>query len=101
MRRLFARAALLPIRFYQKAVSPLTGPSCRFYPTCSHYAAEAIETHGALRGLALALARLARCHPWHRGPFLDPVPKRFAWRDMMGYKRPSTENPNPQQDRNA
>jgi putative membrane protein insertion efficiency factor len=61
------------IRGYQLALSPLFGPKCRFYPSCSHYAIEAIDTHGALRGLWLAIKRIGRCHPWHEGGF-DPVP---------------------------
>jgi putative membrane protein insertion efficiency factor len=61
------------IRAYQYLISPLLGNHCRFYPSCSHYAAEAIETHGALRGSWLALRRLSRCHPWHEGG-VDPVP---------------------------
>jgi putative membrane protein insertion efficiency factor len=61
------------IRGYQLAISPLLGPRCRFYPSCSHYAMEAIETHGALRGVWLTLKRISRCHPWHEGGF-DPVP---------------------------
>ena len=63
----------LLIGFYQKVISPLTPPSCRFQPTCSAYAIEAIETHGALRGGWLAARRLARCHPWG-GYGFDPVP---------------------------
>jgi len=61
------------IRGYQLAISPLLGPRCRFYPTCSHYALEAIETHGSLRGVWLTIKRISRCHPWHEGGF-DPVP---------------------------
>ena len=63
------------IRFYQVAVSPLTPPSCRYTPTCSAYAREAIEVHGAARGVWLALRRLLRCHPWG-GYGYDPVPGR-------------------------
>ncbi len=63
------------IRGYQLAISPLFGPSCRFYPSCSHYAIEAIETHGSLRGVWLTVKRISRCHPWHEGGF-DPVPGR-------------------------
>ena len=61
------------IRAYQLLVSPLLQPSCRFLPSCSEYAAEAIQRHGALRGAGLALYRLARCHPWG-GSGYDPVP---------------------------
>lgn len=61
------------VRFYQKAISPWTPPSCRFHPTCSSYALEAIETHGAARGSWLAIRRLGRCHPWG-GQGYDPVP---------------------------
>ena len=63
------------VRVYQVALSPLLGPNCRYYPTCSHYAIEAIETHGSLRGIWLSLKRIGRCHPWHEGGF-DPVPGR-------------------------
>ncbi len=63
------------IRGYQLFISPLLGPRCRFYPTCSHYALEAIEVHGPWRGGWLALRRILRCHPWHPGG-LDPVPPR-------------------------
>ena len=61
------------IRLYQIAVSPLLPPACRFYPSCSQYALEAVRRHGALRGGWLALARLARCHPLHPGG-VDFVP---------------------------
>jgi putative membrane protein insertion efficiency factor len=65
------------IKSYQRLLSPLLGPRCRFYPTCSHYALEAIERHGAARGGALALRRLLRCHPLHPGGY-DPVPAAKA-----------------------
>lgn len=62
------------IRFYQLVLSPLIGPRCRFQPTCSHYAIEALDRHGALKGGWLTLKRIARCHPW--GGFgYDPVPQ--------------------------
>lgn len=62
-----------PIKLYQYLISPLLGPHCRFYPSCSHYAVEAIERHGIAYGSYLAVRRLSRCHPWHAGG-LDPVP---------------------------
>ena len=61
------------IRAYQLLVAPILPPSCRYYPSCSHYAAEAVERHGPLRGLGLASRRLLRCHPWG-GSGYDPVP---------------------------
>jgi putative membrane protein insertion efficiency factor len=61
------------IRVYQRLVSPVLPPACRFHPSCSSYAATAIERHGALRGSWLAARRLARCHPFHPGG-IDPVP---------------------------
>ncbi|MCX7886994.1 MAG: membrane protein insertion efficiency factor YidD [Verrucomicrobiae bacterium] len=66
---------LAMIRCYQLTLAAWLGPCCRFHPSCSHYAAEAIRRHGTARGLWLALRRLARCHPWHTGGF-DPVPER-------------------------
>ena len=65
------------IRGYQYLLSPWLGNQCRFYPSCSHYARQAIEDHGALRGGWLSVRRLSRCHPWHPGGF-DPVPGREA-----------------------
>ena len=62
-----------PIRFYQRFISPLTPPTCRFTPTCSHYAIEAIRKHGPFKGLALAVWRILRCNPWG-GSGYDPVP---------------------------
>jgi putative membrane protein insertion efficiency factor len=61
------------LRAYQYALRPLLGANCRFYPSCSDYAREAIERHGAVRGMWLAGRRLARCHPYHAGGY-DPVP---------------------------
>jgi hypothetical protein len=73
MSRLFRAFFLALVWFYQRFVSPLTPPSCRYAPTCSAYAAEAIRKHGPWRGGRLALRRLARCHPWG-GHGFDPVP---------------------------
>jgi hypothetical protein len=61
------------IRGYQLLLSPFIGNQCRFTPTCSHYALEAVEKHGALKGSWLAMRRVGRCHPWHPGGH-DPVP---------------------------
>ena len=63
----------LLLRGYQLGVSPLFAPSCRFYPSCSEYAREAVVKHGVGRGLYLSVRRVARCHPWHPGG-IDPVP---------------------------
>jgi putative membrane protein insertion efficiency factor len=64
--------ALRLLRFYKRWISPMLPTACRFHPTCSEYAMDAIETYGALRGSWLAVRRLARCHPFHQGGF-DPV----------------------------
>ena len=64
---------ILPIRFYQKYISPLKPPTCRFTPTCSQYAIEAIRKHGPFKGVALAVWRILRCNPWG-GSGYDPVP---------------------------
>ena len=63
---------ILLIKFYQKAISPFLGKRCRFYPTCSQYAIEAIRKKGALKGGWLAVKRIAKCHPFHPGGY-DPV----------------------------
>lgn len=63
-----------PIRAYQLVISPLLGPRCRFYPSCSTYVIEAVSGHGVVRGLYLGIRRLLRCHPWNAGG-LDPVPQ--------------------------
>jgi len=68
-----ARAAVAVLGFYKRFLSPLLPRACRFEPTCSVYAREAIERHGLSHGLALATRRLLRCHPFHKGG-LDPVP---------------------------
>ncbi|MFI0420447.1 membrane protein insertion efficiency factor YidD [Spongiactinospora rosea] len=70
-----ARILMGPIRFYRAFVSPLLGPRCRFYPSCSAYGLEAVAVHGALRGSWLTIRRIGRCHPFHPGG-VDPVPSR-------------------------
>jgi len=69
------RLLIMLIRGYQYLISPLLGNHCRFHPSCSSYAIEALEVHGAIRGSWLALRRLGRCHPWHPGGY-DPVPHK-------------------------
>lgn len=65
---------LVLIKAYQWILSPLLGPSCRFQPTCSHYAFQALKTHGVLKGLYLSIIRVSKCHPWGDSGY-DPVPK--------------------------
>ncbi len=67
------RALVLLVKLYQRLVSPLLPPACRFYPSCSAYAVQALERHGAVRGSWLTVRRLSRCHPFHPGG-IDPVP---------------------------
>ena len=62
------------VRFYRKFISPLKKSCCRFYPTCSQYALEALEKYGALKGSWLAIRRILRCHPFYKGDYYDPVP---------------------------
>ena len=73
--RLPARLVVALLRVWQYLVSPVYGPTCRFYPSCSAYALEAVDRHGLVRGGWLALRRLGRCHPWNPGG-VDPVPTR-------------------------
>jgi putative membrane protein insertion efficiency factor len=70
-----ARVLVLPIIAYRRWISPVLPARCRFYPSCSAYALEALATHGAVRGLWLTLRRLLRCHPFHPGGY-DPVPPK-------------------------
>ena len=78
-----ARVLVVLLTGYRQFVSPLLGPKCRFYPSCSAYALEAVQVHGALRGSWLAVRRLSRCHPFHAGG-LDPVPGSDGARDSAG-----------------
>ncbi len=64
------------IKLYTGAISPFLAPRCRYYPTCSSYAHQAVERHGALRGSWLALCRIGRCHPWSKRAMDDPVPEK-------------------------
>lgn len=73
MRRVLIFILLLPIYFYQKFISPMIPPSCRFTPTCSQYAIEALKKHGPVKGFVLAVWRILRCNPWG-GSGYDPVP---------------------------
>ncbi len=69
---ILAYPLILAIYLYRFALSPIFGNSCRYYPTCSHYAEDALRKHGAFRGVYYAARRLLRCHPWHEGGY-DPV----------------------------
>lgn len=65
------------VRFYQKYISPMFPPSCRYYPTCSNYMLDAIKTHGVFKGTIMGLFRIIRCNPLQKGGY-DPVPKKFS-----------------------
>ena len=82
---------IAPIRFYRRHISPYKRPCCRFYPTCSAYAVEAVERFGA-RGLLLAAWRILRCNPLCRGG-VDPVPRRFTLRPFAGLTEEPPQNP--------
>jgi uncharacterized protein len=74
------------IRFYQTVVSPLKPPTCRFYPTCSHYGLEAIKRFGPIKGGWLTIKRIGKCHPLHPGG-LDPVPEEWPGKKASAYSR--------------
>lgn len=86
MRRLPARAMILVIELYRRYVSPMRLPTCRFMPTCSQYAVEALSECGLVRGGWLAAVRLAKCGPWHRGGW-DPIPDRHNELHRRGDER--------------
>lgn len=73
VRNIAVALLVLPIRLYQLCISPMSPPSCRYTPTCSQYAVEALRKHGPLKGSWLAIKRICRCHPWGGGGY-DPVP---------------------------
>lgn len=79
------------VRGYSYAISPLLGQNCRYHPTCSAYAVEAIDAHGAIKGGYLAFRRILNCHPWSRRPFVDPVPAVVDRGERIGYKRAKPE----------
>ena len=83
-----ARVLVAGVQAYRTFVSPLLGPRCRFAPSCSAYAAQALGTHGALRGGWLVVRRLARCHPFHPGGH-DPVPPARSWGTMYSEQHPA------------
>jgi putative membrane protein insertion efficiency factor len=75
------------VHVYAYAISPLLGTNCRFHPTCSVYTQQALEAQGVIKGGFMALRRILKCHPWHKGPFLDPVPTAIDRAPGIGYKR--------------
>jgi uncharacterized protein len=87
-------AVIWAIRFYRLAISPLKPPCCRFIPTCSEYALEAVGRFGVLRGGLLALWRLLRCHPFARGGY-DPVPLQTGRARGRPFSRPPADAPTP------
>lgn len=84
-----ARALIWLISGYRRFISPLLGPRCRFYPSCSAYAVEALRTHGALRGSGLTVWRLLRCHPFHPGGFEPVPPARRTSKDAGADRAPA------------
>ncbi|MBI3217770.1 MAG: membrane protein insertion efficiency factor YidD [Mycobacterium sp.] len=76
------RVLVYVIEFYRHAISPMRLPTCRFTPTCSQYAVDALTEYGLLRGSALSIVRLAKCGPWHRGGW-DPIPERGVQRSAQ------------------
>lgn len=82
--QILSKGIIIILRFYQIIFSPMLGNRCRFYPSCSHYAQEALQNHGVVRGFVLTLKRLLSCHPFHPGGF-DPVPVNSENKVTHGY----------------
>ncbi len=85
------KIVVFPIKLYQMLLSPFIGHHCRYFPTCSHYTEDSIQKHGILKGVYLGIRRILSCNPWSKKEFEDPVPERFAWKDMLGYKHSSDQ----------
>lgn len=100
VRRWPARALVFAIGVYRNMISPLRPPSCRFVPTCSEYAVDAVTEYGLLRGSWLTLVRLAKCGPWHRGGW-DPIPERPAAHSSQADTAGSSVEPMKSQGRSA
>jgi len=79
--RLLVMFLLGLIKLYQKLISPLFGPVCRYYPSCSHYAAQSVTSHGAIKGILLSAWRILRCNPWSAGG-IDEVPEYGSWSNL-------------------
>lgn len=89
---MLTRLAKLLIKLYQITLSPLIGNQCRYHPTCSRYAAEAYDKFGFIKGTVLTILRICSCHPYSKRPWTDPVPERFAWTALIGYKQGTQKN---------
>lgn len=86
LKKILVEALLLPVRFYRHFISPLTPPSCRYTPTCSQYAIEALQKHGPIKGIYLSAKRILSCHPWG-GSGYDPVPEPTSKREKADRKQ--------------
>jgi putative membrane protein insertion efficiency factor len=97
--RLTVQILVMPIRLYQTWISPMSAPTCRYYPSCSRYAVDALTVHGAVKGLLLGAWRLCRCHPWTPGG-VDMVPPRGSWRSIPvdRVEEEASSNPSSTQD---
>ncbi len=88
---LLTQAWLLPLRVYRRAISPLLGPRCKYHPTCSAYAVQAVEEYGILRGSLLAGWRVLRCNPWSHGGY-DPVSAQTLFRTSSQAPKPTSDS---------